>query len=524
MLSPALLAQLHTHFSSLESYISLALYQSEHPKQEELRAMLSSVVSTSPHLNLLELEDTSPRVRFELWKTGIPTGIAFDMIPGGHEFTSLVLAILHVDGKGRWPDLEVQNHLQQLTGPIRLRTYLALSCTNCPDVVQALNQMALIHPDFEHTSIDGDLVPTEVTALGIQGVPAVFAEDRLVHSGKASFGELLAKLATVYALTPAPTTNHHDIAATNYDVAVLGAGPAGAAAALYLARKGLQVAVIAHNVGGQVNDTQAIENLVSQAQTTGPKLAADLRANLEAQSTIRLYLDRRIESIQPLAESHTAFAIGASGALSIGAQQIIIASGAQWRRLNIPGEADYIGRGVAFCPHCDGPFFAGKDVAVVGGGNSGIEAAIDLAGICRSVLVLEYLDSLKADQVLIDKARSLTNVTIHTAARTVSILGNGQSLKGLNWEERHSGTQHHSPLDGVFVQIGLAPNSAIFKDLVELNQRSEIIVDQHNRTSRPGIYAAGDVSSVPYKQIAIAFGEGAKAALTAFEDRLRQLS
>lgn len=519
MLDQAILEQLRQHFSGLSSTIGLALRHSTHPKQGELRSMLDDLASVSQRIQVLESNLPADTVHVEILKDGVPSGIHFKAVPGGHEFTSLVLAILNADGKGRMPDTALASRVADLRGPIHLRTYVSLSCTNCPEVVQALNQMALLHTDFSHSTIDGELVPEEIQRLGIQGVPAVFSGDKLIHVGKASFGELLEILENSLGSAAGGKATSEQVSEKRepYDVIVLGAGPAGAAAALYLARKGLRTAVVSQKVGGQVNDTLGIENLVSITSTEGPRLAASLRDNLLAHR-LDLLENRRIETINDNGQTKT---VRLHGGEELLAPRVIIATGARWRELGVPGEKEHIGRGVAFCPHCDGPFFAGKHVAVVGGGNSGIEAAIDLAGICSKVSVFEFASELKADRVLVEKAQSTPNVEIHTNARTVEIIGNGSSVSALRWENRETAEITDTGLDGVFVQIGLLPNSGMVKDLLEVNRMGEIVIDNHNRTSVKGIYAAGDVTTVPFKQIVIAMGEGAKAALAAFEDRMR---
>lgn len=513
MLDQDLLEQLKGHFSELKSDYTFAVRQSSHAKQEELVQMLEALASTSDRITVQRLEQESEGLSFDVMKDGAFTGIRFRAVPGGHEFSSLILAILNADGKGRLPDDALQRRIKALRGPLHLRSFVSLSCTNCPDVVQALNQMALFHEDFSHDTVDGELVPEEVKRLGIQGVPAIFDGDHLIHVGKAGFGELLEVLEEYYGIHE---SGDHPVVSDVFDVVVLGGGPAGVAAAVYSARKGLKTAVVAQRMGGQVNDTLAIENLISVVHTEGPRLSSDLRAHLQA-NDITLYEHRRVEKI----EDDTSKQILLQGGDVVQAQQIIVASGARWRELGVPGEKEYIGRGVAFCPHCDGPFFKNKRVAVIGGGNSGVEAAIDLAGICSEVTLFEFADALRADRVLVDKLHQLSNVQVITQARTSQVVGNGESVTAIHWQDRDTGQDHEKALDGIFVQIGLVPNSAMVKDLVEVNRRGEIVVDDHHRTSVAGIYAAGDVTHTPYKQIIISMGEGAKAALAAFEDRVR---
>ncbi|MBO5830147.1 MAG: alkyl hydroperoxide reductase subunit F, partial [Alistipes sp.] len=413
------------------------------------------------------------------------------------------------------PDEGIARRVRALQGDIKLQTYISLSCTNCPDVVQTLNIFALLNPNIRHEMVDGALFQDEVDKRGVQAVPSVFADGELLHVGRGSMGELLEKLEQKYP-SKAEAQSDAEPVHRSFDVVVVGGGPAGASAAIYSARKGLRVAILAERIGGQVKETVGIENLISVPYTTGSELADNLRTHL-THYPIELFENRRIESTELLGREKVVRVVGGE---VFSAPAVIIATGAGWRRLNVEGEAEYIGRGVAFCPHCDGPFYAGKRVAVVGGGNSGIEAAIDLAGICQKVTVIEFMDSLKADQVLQDKARSLANVEILTSTQTMKVVGNGDKVTALQLKNRQTDEEHRLELDGVFVQIGLSANSQPFAEL-DKTHIGEIIIDAHCRTNIPGVYAAGDVSSVPYKQIIIAMGEGAKAALTAFDDRTR---
>ena len=514
MLEASLIDQLKQHFAALESQLELVVSPSPHEKQAELLEMLQDVASVSAKIQVRVEGPEIEGVQVALWKNGQPTGVLFRGVPGGHEFTSLVLALLNADGKGKLPDSGIRARVKALKGPVVLRTYVSLSCTNCPDVVQSLNVMATWHDEFSHTMIDGELAQREVEALGIQGVPAVFAGDTLLHVGKSDFAELLGKLEAHYGaqkLAPSATE-------TNFDVVVLGGGPAGSSAAIYSARKGLRTAIVAQKVGGQVRDTRGIENLISVPYTEGLRLAADLEKHLR-EYPVEVLENRKVESVTLDGDWKV---LRLEGGEEIRASALIVATGAKWRELGVPGEKDYIGRGVAFCPHCDGPFYKGKRVAVVGGGTSGVEAAIDLAGICSHVTLVEFAETLRADQVLVDNLRKLPNTTLLTYHRTTEVLGDGQGVVGVRLEDRATGAVNDVELDGVFVQIGLAPNSAPVQDLVQTTRFGEIEVDHKNRTNVPGIYAAGDVTTVPYKQIVIAMGEGAKAALSAFEDRIRR--
>jgi alkyl hydroperoxide reductase subunit F len=515
MLDQGIKDQLHTHFATLSSDLTLSLFASTHAKQAELRELLADVASCSDKITLVDRPEVVDGVQFDLLRNGQPTGIRFRGVPGGHEFTSLIVAILNADGKGKLPDAGIQRRVKALLAPIRLRTYVSLTCTNCPDVVQALNQMALIHADFQHEMIDGELAEADIQTLGIQGVPAVVSGNTIVHVGRANFAELLETLEG--RLGRSHAGDEPEQPPQVYDVVVVGGGPAGASAAIYSARKGLKTAIVAQRLGGQVQETVGIENLISVTYTEGRRLAADLEKHLRTYA-IDLLENRKVESITVHGKQKELHLQGGE-VLQTGA--VILATGAKWRELGIPGEKDYLNRGVAFCPHCDGPFYKGKRIAVVGGGNSGVEAAIDLAGICSHVTLVEYADQLKADDVLVRNLRALPNVAIITHARTTEVVGNGQTVTALRYQDRPTETIRELALDGVFVQIGLVPNSALAKDLVATNRMGEIIIDERCRTNVPGVYAAGDVSSVPFKQIVIAMGEGAKAALTAFEDRIR---
>ncbi|MGB5350451.1 MAG: alkyl hydroperoxide reductase subunit F [Polyangiales bacterium] len=514
MIDTNLAAQLREVFAKLENPVNLLYRPSTHPKQGELVAMLEALAEASPHVIVREGGEASEVPQLWLEHGGQRTGARFTGIPGGHEFSSLILAILHADRKGKLPDAALIDRIRRLRGPVRLRTFISLSCENCPDVVQALNLMATLHEDFEHEMVDGEFAPADVAALKIQGVPAVIHDGKLVHSGKSNLGELLSKLeqelGVVEVAGRARTTD-----LGHYDVAVIGGGPAGAASAIYTARKGFKTVVISDRLGGQLQDTKGIENLISVPYTEGPKLTANLGEHL-SQYDIEVVEHRRVARVEP--GEPVRLSLDSGETLTTGS--LIIATGANWRELGVEGEKEYLGRGVAFCPHCDGPYYKGKDIAVVGGGNSGVEAAIDLAGIAKSVTVLEFMPELKADAVLQAKLDSLPNTRVIKNARTLRVLGDGEKVVALEYEDRGSGRTQELKLAGVFVQIGLVPNSGFLSDIVKTNQYGEILVDDKCRTSQPGIYAAGDVTNVPYKQIVVAIGEGAKAGLAAFEDRM----
>ncbi len=518
MLDSSLSAQLQQIYRDLPAVITLRQRPSDHPKDGELVTMLKDVAATSPGKIRHSVEgEKSLQPMFEVVREGHSPVIIFRGIPGGHEFSSLVLAILNAAGKGKWPDDAIKSRIKQLKGPIRLRTFVSLSCHNCPEVVQALNLMALIHPDFVHEMVDGGLAESEVQRLGIQGVPTVIStvhENAQVSVGRAGLSELLDALEERYGSQPAEKVQDQP-AREPYDVVVLGGGPAGASAAIYSARKGLRTALVSKAVGGQVLETVGIENLIGTTYTEGKKLAADISSHLRSYP-VEVLDNRRAEAI----EDGELKSVRLAGGEVLKTRVLIVATGAQWRELNVPGEKEYMGRGVAFCPHCDGPFYKGKKVAVIGGGNSGIEAAIDLAGICGSVTVIEFMQELKADKVLVDNLKKLPNTEIILHHRTAEITGDGQRVSGIKVVDRSTDQEKVVPVDGIFIQIGLAPNSGLVRGLVDTNRFGEIVVDEKCRTSTKGIYAAGDVTTVPYKQIIIAMGEGAKAALAAFEDRI----
>lgn len=517
MLDSNILQQVKTLFSELTQPIKIRLTVGrEHQQAENFTSFFSEIAQCSPTLSIEKNEVDGRHLAAELFKGDEPTGITFRGIPNGHEFNSILLAIFNINGKGKnLPDDVIIRRIAALKGEIKLRTYVSLTCTNCPDVVQALNAIALYNPNISHEMIDGSFYQDEVEQLGIQGVPAVYLGDDFLHSGRGTLAGLLGEIEEHVGASFDPESV--ELTERDFDVIVAGGGPAGVSAAIYSARKGLNVAIVAERIGGQVNDTTGIENLISVPQTTGTQLAADLRKHAE-HYPITILENRNIVSAN-LSEKLKSLTTNTGELLR--APALVIATGAAWRKLGVAGESERIGKGVHFCPHCDGPFYKGKSVAVIGGGNSGIEAAIDLAGICTHVTVLEFADKLLADEVLQNKLRSLPNATVITEAQTTEVLTTERGVRGLRVKDRPSGNETEIAVDGVFVQIGLAPSTDLFKDQIEMTRRGEIKIDENNRTSVPGVYAAGDASSVPYKQIVIAMGEGAKAALSAFDDRIR---
>ena len=510
MLDQEIKNQLRELFQPISRRIVLLYDEFKNAKQHELLSLLRDITESSPSITMESSHFTCPVPRFNIQRDGHPTGISFIGIPGGHEFSSLVLGILNAAGLGKLPDGGIQQRIKNIKGSGDLRTFISLSCENCPDVVQAMNLIALYNPALRHTMVDGEFAQEEIKKLNILGVPSVLAGTDIISVGKSSLAELLDQLEAYFGVTEKV---FNDLG--RFDFIAVGGGPAGVSAAIYAARKGLKTALITENIGGQVKETGGIENLISIRQTKGPELAAQLAAHM-ADYNIEILANRRVSSI--INNGHKEIVL-TSGEI-VQSQSIVLTTGATWRQLGIPGEKEYIGRGVGFCPHCDGPFFKGKRVAVVGGGNSGVEAAIDLAGLAAKVSLFEFLPTLKADRVLVSKLEELENVEIITNAAVKMIEGDGNQVTGLHFLNREEDEEKLLELDGVFIQIGLQPNSSMVKDLVELNSAGEIIVDENCRTSVQGIYAAGDVTTVPFKQIIISMGEGAKAALSAFQDQM----
>ncbi|WP_243349069.1 alkyl hydroperoxide reductase subunit F [Parabacteroides sp. FAFU027] len=513
MLDQALQEQIKGLFAGLKSQYTFHITTgSTHSELEEMVSLMKEVAACSEQTEVKITEGDGLSLNIE--KEGTPSSFLFRAVPNGHEFTSLLLAVLNMEGIGKnLPDEQLAARIKALPAGIHLKSYISLTCTNCPDVVQALNVLSILNPSIRHEIIDGSINQEEVEKLNIQAVPSVYANGELLHVGRSTLGELLGKLEEKFGTQYDASSSQ----VRQYDVLVAGGGPAGVSAAIYSARKGLKVAIVAEKVGGQVAETVGIENLISVPQTTGSQLVANMKLHLN-DYPIDILDNRKIKEVN-LVEGQKQLTTSLGEILS--APALIIATGASWRRLNVEGESQYIGSGVAFCAHCDGPFYKGKKVAVVGGGNSGLEAAIDLSAIASEVTVLEYLDELKGDQILQDKIATIPNISVHTGVQTQGIEGNGNKVTAIHYKNRSTETVQKLELDGVFVQIGLKANSDLFSHWVEVNRAGEIAIDAHCRTTIPGIYAAGDVSVVPYKQIVIAMGEGAKAALSAFEDKIK---
>ncbi len=516
MLDANLTAQLKAYLERVREPFEVVASLDDSENSRDMRSLLEQIAVLSPHITL-KTDGTDARTpSFALNRIGADMGLRFAAIPLGHEFTSLVLALLWVGGHPPKAEPEVIEQIKGLDGDYRFEVYMSLTCHNCPDVVQALSLMAVLNPKVRVTVVDGGLFQQEVEARQIMAVPAVYLNGEMFASGRMTTEEIVAKLDTKSGEREAAKLD----ARAPYDVLVVGGGPAGAAAAVYAARKGIRTGVAAERFGGQVNDTLAIENYISVLETDGPKFAMSLEQHVKAYNVDVINLqraDKLLAATQPGGLVEVQFASGGS----LKSKTVILSTGARWRNVNVPGEQEYKNKGVAYCPHCDGPLFKGKRVAVIGGGNSGVEAAIDLAGLVAQVTLIEFADKLRADAVLVNKLKSLPNVVIHTNAQTTEITGDGQKVNGLSYTERASGESRHVELDGVFVQIGLVPNTEWLKGTIELSRHGEIVVDAKGQTSLPGVFAAGDVTTVPFKQIIIAAGDGAKAALGAFDHLMR---
>jgi len=518
MLSKEILTALKGYTANLEAQITFVLCEGQHSKREELMEFLSGVASVSDKISVEvrpEVAELRSPMSFALEIDGEMNGIVFSGIPSGHEFNSLVLAVLQSAGTPLKLDESLIKLVKGVNSELKFEVFVSLSCHNCPDVVQALNQFAILNKNISTEMIDGGVFPGLIEERDIQGVPSVYLNGELFANGKVETASLIDKLLEKYPEIASAETE----ALPLQDVTIIGGGPAGVSSAIYSARKGLKVTLITDRLGGQVKDTMGIENLISVPKTTGPELVGDL---LQHMNDYDITLKEHLRVIE-IEKGHVKKITLSSGEV-IESKSLIIASGAKWRELGVPGEKENIGNGVAYCPHCDGPFFKGKDVAVIGGGNSGIEAALDLAGIVKSVTVFEFLPELKADQVLVDQAEARDNITILKNVATKQIVATNGKVSGIEYQDRASDEVATKNLDGVFVQIGLVPNTAFLGDLVETTQYGEIVINERCQTSEEGIFAAGDVSTVPYKQIVIAMGEGSKASLSAFEYLLLQHS
>ncbi|MGE8412198.1 MAG: alkyl hydroperoxide reductase subunit F [Pseudomonas sp.] len=516
MLDANLKSQLKSYLERVTQPIEIVASLDDGAKSQEMLALLKDIVSLSNQITLLDNGTDARKPSFSLNRPGSDISLRFAGIPMGHEFTSLVLALLQVGGHPSKASAEVIEQVRSLKGEFNFETYFSLSCQNCPDVVQALNLMAVLNPNIRHVAIDGALFQAEVDERKVMAVPSIYLNGVNFGQGRMGLEEILAKLDTGAIEKQAQKLSAKEA----FDVLVVGGGPAGAAAAIYAARKGIRTGVAAERFGGQVLDTMAIENFISVQETEGPKLAAALEEHVK-QYDVDIMNLQRASALLPAKEVGGLHEVQFASGASLKAKSVILATGARWREMGVPGEQEYKARGVCFCPHCDGPLFKGKRVAVIGGGNSGVEAAIDLAGIVSHVTLLEFDSQLRADAVLQRKLFSLPNVKVITSALTSEVKGDGQKVTGLVYKDRDSGEFNSVDLEGIFVQIGLLPNTDWLKGTVELTPRGEIIVDARGETSLPGVFAAGDVTTVPYKQIVIAVGEGAKASLSAFDHLIR---
>jgi len=515
MLDTNIKTQLAAYLEKLQQPIELVATPDGSDASRRMRELLADIAALSPKVSVREDGQAERRPSFSVGRPGEAPRIHFAGLPMGHEFTSLILALLQSGGHPPKIDATLVEQIRGIRGRFRLETFISLSCHNCPDVVQALNLMAVLNPGVEATMVDGALFQEEVEARGIMAVPAVFVNGEPFGQGRMTLEEILAKLDTGAAAKAAEALD----AKAPFDVLVVGGGPAGSAAAIYAARKGIRTGVVAERFGGQVLDTLSIENLISVPHTEGPKLAMALEQHVKEYEVDIMNL-QRAEALIPAGDDGLAQVKLANGA-TLRAKSVILATGARWREMNVPGEKDYKGKGVCFCPHCDGPLFKGKRVAVIGGGNSGVEAAIDLAGIVSHVTLLEFDSKLRADAVLQAKLGSLPNVTIVTSALTTEVTGDGEKVNGIVYQDRISGENRHVELEGIFVQIGLLPNTDWLKGTLKLSPRGEIEIDARGQTSLPGVFAAGDATTTPYKQIIIAMGDGAKASLSAFDHLIR---
>jgi alkyl hydroperoxide reductase subunit F len=515
MLDAATTTQLKNYLANLRTPVELVATLDDSPKSLEMRTLVETVAAQSDLLSARYDGHADRTPSFAIRRADGTAETHFAGLPLGHEFTSLVLALLHMGGHPPKEEAELLASVKSLEGDYRFETFFSLSCQNCPDVIQAINIMAALNPSVSHVAIDGAMFREEVETRKVMAVPAIYLNGELFGQGRMDLSQIMAKLDTGTVARAAEKID----AKEPFEVLIVGGGPAGAAAAIYSARKGIRTGVVAERFGGQVLDTMGIENFISVQHTEGPKLAAQLEQH------VREY-DVDIMNLQTAAELIPAGADGlheiklASGA-SLKARTLILSTGARWRQMGVPGEEEYRNKGVAYCPHCDGPLYKGKRTAVIGGGNSGVEAAIDLAGIVAHVTLIEFDSQLRADAVLQKKLRSLTNVDIITSALSTEVIGDGERVQTLVYTDRNTDVSHRIDLDGIFVQIGLVPNTEWLKGPLTLSPRGEIEVDTHNATNLPGVFAAGDVTTVPYKQIIVAMGEGTKAGLSAFDHIIR---
>lgn len=517
MLDASIKEQLNAYMDKLQQPIELVAAYDDSEKSQELKQLLDELEPMSEKISLrTEESEQVRRPSFAINRVGSDIGVRFAGIPMGHEFTSLVLALLQVGGHPPKASEDVIEQVKSLDGDFEFETYFSLSCQNCPDVVQALNLMSVLNPRIKHTAIDGALFQDEVEQREVMAVPSVYLNGKPFGQGRMTLEQIIAKVDTGAEARDAEKLKQKD----PFEVLVIGGGPAGSSAAIYAARKGISTGIAAERFGGQVADTMGIENLISVPYTEGPKLVAAMEQHVKEYDVDIMNL-QRAEKLIPAARKGGYHEVRLANGASLKSRTLVLSTGARWRQMGVPGEEEYRNKGVAYCPHCDGPLFKGKRVAVIGGGNSGVEAAIDLAGIVGHVTLIEFGAAMRADDVLQKKLRSLKNVEIITSGQTTEITGENGKVNGLQYTDRTTGESHHVSLEGVFVQIGLVPNTEWLKGDIELSQHGEIIVDERGETSIPGVFAAGDATTVPYKQIVISMGEGSKAALSAFDFLIR---
>jgi len=524
MLDTTLKAQLKAYLERITLPVELVASLDDRPASAQMRELLEEIATLNAQVSVRLGGDHPRRPSFAVKRVGAQSELRFAAVPLGHEFTSLVLALLQAGGHPPKVEAEVMAQIRAIDPGkgrvLRFKTWMSLSCHNCPDVVQALNLMAVLNPRIQHVAIDGALFRDEVDARQILAVPMVFLNGEPFGSGRMTLEEIVRKVERAVDSGAAAREAQRLAQQDTFDVLVVGGGPAGAAAAVYAARKGIRTGVVAERFGGQTLDTMGIENFISVPQTDGPKFAAALEAHARAYNVV-IMNGQRVQALEPAAQPGSEITLRLEGGATLKARSVVLATGARWRPVGVPGETEYRNKGVAYCPHCDGPLFKGRRVAVIGGGNSGVEAAIDLAGIVAHVTLLEFGQQLRAEAVLVARLKSLPNVTIVTQAQTTEIAGDGQKVNGLRYTDRATGQSHLVPLEGVFVQIGLVPNTEWLQGTVDLARGGEIAIDARCATSVPGVFAAGDATTVPFKQIVIAAGEGAKAALSAFDHLMR---
>ena len=508
--------QLQDYMARLINPIKLLANVDETVSSQEMLEMLEEVTSLSEKITLHKETDVSKRIpSFEVNREIDATGITFAGIPSGHEFTSFVLALLQAGGHPLKLDAEKIEQIKNIQGKFHFETYISLSCHNCPDVVQALNAMSIINPNISHTMIDGALFQKEVEDKQIMAVPTIFLNGEPFGQGRMELDEIVNKIDSSASLKEAEKISKKE----TYDILIVGGGPAGASAAIYSARKGIRTGIVSERFGGQVMDTLGIENFISVKATEGPKLVTALEEHVKEYEVDIMNL-QRAKSIQKNDEN-ALFEVELENGGKLKSKSVIVATGARWRELNVPGEKEFKGKGVAYCPHCDGPLFKGKHVAVIGGGNSGVEAAIDLANIVGHVTLFEFAGELKAYYILQKRLYILSYVDVILNAQTLEVLGSDK-VNSMIYLDRKTNEKKTIALEGIFIQIGLLPNTDFVKNTVDLSKFGEIIIDSHGQSSLPGLFAAGDVTTVPYKQIIIAMGEGAKASLGAFDYLIRQ--